>query len=135
MGHWHVGSAPDPRAIREAQRNGIAIAHYRARQVSADDFRQFTHIFALDADNLADLHRIRPPDATADLALLMDCVPGREGEAVADPYYGGQAGFATTWADVSAAARAIVTSLHHTSATQSFRKLLPASSISKAAKP
>ena len=31
--------------------------------------------------------------------------PGREGEAVADPYYGGAEGFAATWADVSEAAR------------------------------
>ncbi len=41
----------------------------------------------------------------------MDAVPGREGEAVADPYYGDAAGFAVTWADVSAAAEAIVAGL------------------------
>ncbi|RVQ69330.1 low molecular weight phosphotyrosine protein phosphatase [Croceicoccus ponticola] len=108
---YHVGNPPDPRAIREAARNGIDIAHYRGRQVTARDFHEFTHVFALDADNLANLRRVRPVDGSAELALLMDMVPGRRGEAVADPYYGDEAGFAVTWDDVSMAARAMVASL------------------------
>ena len=110
-GDWHAGDPPDPRARREALRHGIDISHYRARQVRADDFRRFTHIYALDPDNLRDLRRLRPADGTADLALLMDLVPGRNGSGVADPYHGDDAGFAVTWADVSAAARAIVAAL------------------------
>jgi protein-tyrosine phosphatase len=110
-GDWHAGDPPDPRARREALRHGIDISHYRARQVRADDFRRFTHIYALDPDNLRDLRRLRPADGTADLALLMDLVPGRKGSGVADPYHGDDAGFAVTWADVSAAARAIVAAL------------------------
>ncbi|AKM10367.1 low molecular weight protein-tyrosine-phosphatase [Croceicoccus naphthovorans] len=110
-GAWHVGNPPDPRAISEAARNGMDIAHYRARQVGRNDFTAFTHIYALDADNLANLRRMRPSDGTAALALLLDEVPGRTGEAVADPYYGDDSGFAVTWADVSAAARAIVARL------------------------
>lgn len=106
--HWHIGKPPDSRAIAEAARHGIAIDHYRARQASASDFHEFTHIFALDAENLANLRRLRPTDARAELALLLDAVPGREGEAVADPYYGDEAGFAVTWSDVTAAARALV---------------------------
>ena len=35
----------------------------------------------------------------------------REGEAVADPYYGDQADFEVTWADVSVAAEALVARL------------------------
>ena len=38
----------------------------------------------------------------------VDMVPGREGQAVADPYYGGAEGFAQTWADVNAAAKTLV---------------------------
>jgi len=106
--NYHVGSPPDPRAIREAARNGVDIAHYRGRQVTREDFHAFTHVFALDAENLANLRRVRPFDATAELALLMDVVPGRRGEPVADPYYGDEAGFAVTWADVSAAAHELV---------------------------
>ena len=110
-GHWHVGDAPDPRAQAVARQHGHDISGYRARQVSADDFRRFTHVLALDRDNLTALRQLRPADATAELALLMDVVPGREGSDVTDPYYGGEAGFDITWRDVSAAARALVARL------------------------
>ncbi len=106
-GSWHAGNPPDRRAQAVARAHGIDIAGYRARQVRPADFRRFTHIFALDGDNLADLQRIAPADATAEVRLLMDVVPGREGTSVTDPYYGNDAGFEVTWADVSAAARAI----------------------------
>ena len=106
-GDWHVGKAPDRRAQAEAKRHGIDIAGYRARQVRARDFTRFTHIFALDRQNLADLRRLEPGEATAHVGLLLDLVDGRAGEPVADPYFGDDAGFAVTWADVSAAARAL----------------------------
>ena len=107
-GDWHVGAAPDRRAQAVARRHGIEIASYRGRQVSAEDFDRFSHIFALDLDNLHDLRAIAPPDAAARLALLLDVVPGRQGEAVKDPYFGGDEGFEVTWADVTAAALALV---------------------------
>ena len=107
-GNWHVGHGPDPRARAEARRHGIDIDGYRARQVQAQDFSRFSHIFALDGNNLADLQRIRPAGASAALGLLMDVVPGCEGQPVADPYYGGAEDFARTWAEVAAAAQALV---------------------------
>lgn len=110
-GDWHVDCPPDPRAQAVALRNGTDIAHYRGRQVRPDDFRRFTYVFALDDRNLASLRRLRPADGTADLMLLMDLVPGREGTSVADPYYGDDAGFDVTWDDVTTAARAIVRAL------------------------
>jgi len=110
-GAWHIGGAPDRRAQATARRHGMDIAHYQARQVEPGDFRRFTHIFALDADNLRNLRAIAPADATARVDLLMNMVPGRYGHAVKDPYYGGDEGFETTWSDVSAAARALVAQL------------------------
>ncbi|OHT20714.1 low molecular weight protein-tyrosine-phosphatase [Edaphosphingomonas haloaromaticamans] len=106
-GDWHLGHAPDKRAQAVARRNGIDISGYRARQVTPDDFRRFSHIVALDANNFADLRALSPADATAELSLLLDHVPGREGQAVADPYYGDEAGFDITWADVVAGARGL----------------------------
>ena len=76
-----------------------------------EDFTRFTHILALDADNLADLRAIAPAGATATLGLLLDHVPGRAGEGVRDPYYGDAEGFDATWADVTAAARGLVKAL------------------------
>ena len=107
-GNWHVGNPPDRRAQATALRHGSDISGYRARQIRVDDFRRFDHIFALDRDNLARLKSIAPADATAEVGLLLDLVPGREGTGVKDPYYGDEDGFERTWTEVSAAARAII---------------------------
>ncbi|AWN43999.1 low molecular weight protein-tyrosine-phosphatase [Methylobacterium durans] len=109
-GAWHVGEPPDRRARAIARRHGIDISAYRARQVSEGDFARFSHVVALDGENLARLERMRPEGGAA-LSLLLDHVPGRAGEAVADPYYGADDGFAVTWADVEAGARALVAGL------------------------
>ena len=110
-GGWHSGEPPDHRAIAAARRNGVDISRQRARKVSRADFDRFDHVVALDADNLADLEALRPPDSRACLSLLLDHVAGREGEAVADPYYGGDAHFDTAWLDVSAGARGLAEAL------------------------
>ena len=110
-GDWHAGEPPDRRAQLVARRNGIDISALRARQVRPADFRRFTHVIALDHDNLANLHKLAPSDATAELSLLLDHVPGREGHAVADPWFGDEAGFDATWADVSAAAKTLAADL------------------------
>jgi len=108
IGDWHTGEPPDPRAQKVAKRHDIDIGGYRARQVTRQDFRRFTHIVALDRQNLAALKAMRPAGATAKLSLLLDHVKGREGEAVADPYYGSDADFEVTWADVTEGAKALV---------------------------
>jgi protein-tyrosine phosphatase len=106
-GDWHIGRPPDRRATAVAQRNGVDISQLRARQVSREDFYRFDHIVALDAQNLADLRALQPPDGRAQLSLLLDHVDGREGEAVADPYYGQDMHFDQAWSDVAAGARGL----------------------------
>jgi protein-tyrosine phosphatase len=106
-GGWHRGEPPDRRAIAAAKRGGVDISSQRARKITSADFDRFDHIFALDEENLADLERLKPAGSHARLALLLDHVPGREGQGVADPYYGGDTDFDTTWRDVTEAARAL----------------------------
>ena len=106
-GAWHVGHPPDRRAQAVALRHGVDIAGYRGRQVKPEDFRRFTHVVALDRDNLADLKRIRPSDGAAELMLLLDAVAGRHGKSVADPYLGQDKDFDVTWADAVAGARGL----------------------------
>lgn len=110
-GDWHVGRPPDPRAILVARRHGVDISGYRARQVRVVDFRRFDRIFALDHSNLEALRRLRPAESGADLSLLLDVVAGRAGQDVDDPYYGDSGDFERSWAEVDAAARAIVAGL------------------------
>ena len=110
-GEWHIGHPPDPRAQAVARANGVDISGLRARQVQRQDFSRFSHIFAADQSNLSNLRRLAPDPSPAELALLLDLVKGREGQAVADPYYGGPEDFAQSWADVDAAAQALVARL------------------------
>ena len=111
-GDWHVGHPPDHRAQEVAQRlGGIDIGHLRARQFAIEDFYAFDHIMAMDEENLADLQALMPIDATARLSLLLDHLPESKGRAVADPYYGDDAGFETTWHQVNAAAEAFAKSI------------------------
>jgi protein-tyrosine phosphatase len=110
-GGWHRGEPPDRRAIAAARRGGVDISHQRARKVARADFDRFDHIVALDEENLADLEKLRPAGGRARLSLLLDHVPGREGQAVADPYHGGDSHFETTWRDVTQAARALARTL------------------------
>ena len=110
-GDWHIGQAPDPRARAEALRHGVDIGGYVGRQVVVGDFTRFTHILALDGQNLADLRALAPADATASVSLLLDYVAGQEGQPVADPYWGGPQDFAETWEQVKMAAEALVAAL------------------------
>lgn len=111
-GSWHVGRPPDPRAIAVARKHGVDITGLRGRQVKPADFRRFTHIVALDRENLADLRRLAPADGKAGLSLLLDHVEGRKGQSVADPWFGeDDDGFDVAWADVSAGAQGLAHAL------------------------
>ncbi|MGD9664287.1 MAG: low molecular weight protein-tyrosine-phosphatase [Novosphingobium sp.] len=114
-GNWHIGRPPDERALAEALRHGIDISHYRARQIEQADFSRFTHIFALDRQNLADIRSVAPQNAAAQIAMLMDLVAGHEGRDVIDPYFGDASGFSETWQQVSLAADALLSRIYTTS--------------------
>jgi len=108
---YHVGKPPDPRSIRTAASRGVDITHYCGRQLAECDFSEFTHIFAMDHENLRNIKARAPANATAEISLLLDVLPHRVGEPVGDPYYGGDDGFERTWAEVSEAAQALVAKL------------------------
>jgi len=110
-GGWHAGEPPDARAIAAARRDGVDIAGLRARKVTRADFDRFDHVIALDAENLADLLALQPPESRARVSLLLDHAAGRKGRGVADPYYGGDAHFDAAWRDVAAGARGLAAAL------------------------
>ncbi len=92
-GDWHIGHAPDTRAQRHAKLNGYNISKLVARQVTADDFRNFDLILAMDTQNLADLQAIKdgidePEETLAKLALFSEEDPTYGGGDVPDPYHG-----------------------------------------------
>jgi len=94
-GDWHVGKPPDDRAVAAAAGRGIDIAGLRARQICADDLCRFDYVLAMDEANLRDLQQLArvTSGARADIALFGDYSERYRGEAVPDPYFGGDSGF------------------------------------------
>lgn len=63
----------------------VPIQH-AARQVTEEDYRQFTHILAADEANLRSLEQKKPRGATAEIRLWGSYL---DDKPIQDPYYGG----------------------------------------------
>jgi protein-tyrosine phosphatase len=115
-GDYHIGEPPDARSQRAAQRRGIDLSGLRARRVTPGDFARFDYMLAMDRHNLRDLEALRPRGARAELRLFLEYAliqpaSGDQGLDVADPYYGGEAGFERVLDLVTAAARGFIRAL------------------------
>lgn len=92
---YHVGEPPDARAQQAAKKRGYEIDDLRARQVTADDFRDADLILAMDWENLSMLQQQCPKAYKHKLQLLMRFAGEHDAATVPDPYYGGPEGFNT----------------------------------------
>lgn len=93
---WHVGRAPDPRAVRAGSLRGYELVALRARMVEPVDFHDFDLIICMDREHLTSLEAEQPRNARAELHLLLDFAPAiaaRHGPDVPDPYSGTEADF------------------------------------------
>ena len=90
---FHVGESPDARAQAAARKRGYDISQCVARQVTADDFREFDFILVMDWENLSALQQQCPRVYRHKLMLLMRFANEFEEATIADPYYGGPDGF------------------------------------------
>lgn len=90
---YHLGNPPDRRSVAAAARRGVDLSDLRARRVEVQDFSRFDLVLAMDRENLAELQRLRPPQATAELRLFLEFAPELGLQEVPDPYYGGPTGF------------------------------------------
>jgi protein-tyrosine phosphatase len=84
---YHVGSAPDPRAVAAAHRRGYDISNLRAREICAEDFEEFDLLLGMDFNNLELLQVRCPPQHEAKLGLLMPYALKRRALIIHDPYY------------------------------------------------
>ncbi|PSF04931.1 phosphotyrosine protein phosphatase [Marinobacter fuscus] len=91
-GNWHIGKAPDARAIAAAERRGIAIDDLRARQFRAEDLDSFDYILVMDRQNLADIREIWHQNGGTEPRLFLEFGQADLAE-VPDPYFGGEDGF------------------------------------------
>ena len=90
---YHVGEPPDRRAQAAACGRGIDLSGLRGRQATADDFRRFHYVLAMDRDNHRDLRRICPKGADDRLHLFLEFAPHPTLKDVPDPFYGDVDGF------------------------------------------
>ncbi len=88
---FHAGRPPDARMKSAASRRGYSLDS-TARQLIAQDLRNFDMILAMDRDNLRAIHQLA--DAPANCVRMFSDFLGPEWPRdVPDPYYGGEAGF------------------------------------------
>ena len=90
---YHVGHAPDSRAVSTALNFDVDISQLRARTVRASDFNDYDLIIAMDRSNFEDLQLIQPAGSKASLTMMMQYHPEARPDEVPDPYYGGMDGF------------------------------------------
>ena len=90
---YHIGQAPDRRAIETAARYGIDIRDQRARSVTSEDFERFHYILAMDQYNLDSLLDRAQPGLEDKVQLYLSYAPHLGIDEVPDPYYGGKQGF------------------------------------------
>jgi protein-tyrosine phosphatase len=86
VGPWHVGEAPDARAVRLLKHHSIDISELRGRIVGDADFRDFDYVVAMDRSNLAALRQALPAESRARLYPLTHFAPHLGIEEVPDPY-------------------------------------------------
>ncbi|MFN4116247.1 MAG: low molecular weight protein-tyrosine-phosphatase [Inhella sp.] len=88
------GEAMDPRARAALERRKYSVnPKWRSRRVLPEDLAKFELILAMDAVVLKALQALWPGTPPQRLRLLLDHLPGFEGQDVPDPYYSTAAGF------------------------------------------
>ncbi|MDE1183918.1 low molecular weight protein-tyrosine-phosphatase [Paraburkholderia sp.] len=115
-GNWHIGAAPDERAQHAGRQRGYELAELRGRQIGAVDFERFDFVIAMDDANVAALRAVCPPSQRDRIHLLMEFVPASDQRfngtrEVADPYFGGAAGFETVLDQCEAACAGLIETL------------------------
>lgn len=93
-GNYHVGEAPDPRSIAIAKRYNLDITNQRGRLLTAQDLKEFDHIFVMDQFNYEDAIELAEsePEKEKVKLILEEIFPG-ENVDVPDPYHRGDQGF------------------------------------------
>ena len=107
---YHEGDAADPRTRRVGRNHGLNVDSI-ARPVTDADFDDFDLIVAMDRGHLKELIARAGKGRRASMRLMRE-FGGEAGEQdVADPYYGGEAGFETMFRVLKPACAGLLRSL------------------------
>ena len=92
-----LGNPVYPPMRRVLKEHGIDCAGKTARQLRRSDYEEYDLLIGMDEENMWNMRRKFHGDVAGKLKNLLDYA-GREGEAVADPWF--TRDFAQTWDDV-----------------------------------
>lgn len=108
-GDYHIGDLPDERSIEVAKKNGLDITDQRGRQFTADDFKQFDYILAMDNYNYEDIIALASTEEDKKkVKLILNYAIPDENLDVPDPYFGGKSGFNDVYDMLTKACRSFI---------------------------
>ncbi len=109
---YHLGDAPDKRAIDICKINGVDISGHRQRLFKVEDFDRFDRIYVMDANNYKDVKQMaRTTEDMKKVALLLDVIHPNANKSIPDPYYGDSFDFENVFKTIDVACNAIVKSI------------------------
>ncbi len=110
--NYHIGEAPDSRAVENMNQNGHDITDLRGRQFTVEDFDRFDRIYAMDQSNYHNILRLaRNGNDEAKVDLFLNLASPNSNSEVPDPYYGGDGGFQHVYELLEAATKSLVNEL------------------------
>ena len=109
--NYHVGEAPDIRAIHHAALRGYELSHLRARQISSVDFERSDYLLAMDEANMGHLKAMCPTRLAHKIELLLDYGGPEDQREVPDPYQGKSRDFEHALDLIEAACQGLLTYL------------------------
>ncbi|MCW3778995.1 low molecular weight protein-tyrosine-phosphatase [Levilactobacillus namurensis] len=106
------GNHPHPGALKTMRQHGLDASAHRSRPITPADFAWADTIITMDHANVANLQRLAPtPADAAKIKLCLDILPGRQGQAIDDPWYTHK--FELTYQELAAAIPAWLQALAH----------------------
>ena len=103
-----IGNPVYPPMRRVLNEHGISCDGKTARQIRRRDYESYDLLIGMDEENMWNMRRKFHGDPDGKLKNLLDYA-GRQGEAVADPWY--TRDFEQTWVDVLEGCEALLTAL------------------------
>lgn len=87
--NYHVGEAPDKRAVSTGKRYNLDLSEQRGRQFQVTDFDDYDRIFVMDKSNYRDVIALaRDENDKNKVSLILDHLFPNQQKDVPDPYFG-----------------------------------------------
>jgi protein-tyrosine phosphatase len=110
---YHIGEAPDSRAIKAAKKRNYRMEHLTGRQLATNDFEEFDFILAMDQQNLDNILARKPHKSAAHISLFLEFDKDLKQKEVPDPYYGARDSFEEVLDLIETASDALIAYIHN----------------------